>query len=259
MLEAEGVDMVFIDTAHGHTKGVVDAVRSIKDVFPELSVVAGNVVTTEGVQCLVDAGADVVKVGVGAGSICTTRLVAGAGMPQMSAIFECVQTGRDLGVPIIADGGIVTSGDVVKALAAGADAVMLGNMLAGVDEAPGDLELIDGAMFKTYRGMGSAGAMKGRAADRYGTAQSVGQARPGGGRGSCSLRRSSRRTRQPRDGRSPQRDGLCRSRHDSRSGPQRSTDPSHGRWAQREPSPRHHDDARLTGLRGVPSGVQPNG
>ena len=165
-LAAAGVDMVFIDTAHGHTVGVIDAVKEIKNAYPDLPVVGGNVVTDDGVQALVAAGADVVKVGVGAGSICTTRLVAGAGMPQMSAIFECVQAGRELGVPIIADGGVVTSGDVVKALVAGADAVMLGNMLAGVDEAPGELELVEGAMFKTYRGMGSAGAMRGRATAR---------------------------------------------------------------------------------------------
>ncbi|MCP3939296.1 MAG: IMP dehydrogenase [Actinomycetia bacterium] len=174
-LADKGVDMVFIDTAHGHTRGVVEAVRTIKKGWPDLHVVGGNVVTGDGVAALVDAGADIVKVGVGAGSICTTRIVAGAGMPQMSAIFECVQVGRELGVPIIADGGVVNSGDIVKAFVAGADAVMLGNMFAGVDEAPGDLELVEGAMWKTYRGMGSAGAMKGRAADRYGTGQTPGK------------------------------------------------------------------------------------
>jgi IMP dehydrogenase len=171
-----GVDMIVIDTAHGHTRGVVHAVQTIKKGWPDLPVVGGNVVTREGVEALVGAGADAVKVGVGAGSICTTRIVAGAGMPQVSAIFECVEAGRELGVPIIADGGVVTSGDIVKAFVAGADVVMLGNALAGCDEAPGDLELVDGAMWKTYRGMGSAGAMRGRAADRYGsgTASNVG-------------------------------------------------------------------------------------
>lgn len=164
-----GVDMLFIDTAHGHTRGVLNAVTTIKKGWPDIPVVGGNVVTAEGVEALVEAGADVVKVGVGAGSICTTRIVAGAGMPQMSAIFECAEAGRSLGVPIIADGGVVSSGDVVKAFVAGAHGVMLGNMLAGVDEAPGDLELVEGAMWKTYRGMGSAGAMRGRASDRYGT------------------------------------------------------------------------------------------
>ncbi len=170
-----GVDVLVIDTAHGHTQGVVDAVRSIKKHWPEVPVIGGNVVTKEGVEALVEAGADVVKVGVGSGSICTTRIVSGAGMPQMTAIHECVAEGRRLGVPIIADGGVVTSGDIVKAFVGGADAVMLGNLLAGVDEAPGDLELVEGAMWKTYRGMGSAGAMRGRATDRYGTGQAEGK------------------------------------------------------------------------------------
>ncbi len=166
-----GVDMVVIDTAHGHSRGVVEAVRMVSKGWPDLPVIAGNVVTAEGVESLVEAGADVIKVGVGAGSICTTRVVAGAGMPQLSAIWECRWAAREHGVPIIADGGIVTSGDIVKAFVAGADAVMLGNALAGVDEAPGELELVDGAMWKTYRGMGSAGAMRGRATDRYATGQ----------------------------------------------------------------------------------------
>ncbi len=174
-LHAAGVDMLVIDTAHGHTLGVVNAVRTLKQHWPDLVVIGGNVVTREGVEALVAAGADIVKVGVGAGSICTTRIVAGAGMPQMTAIHECVRAGRDLGVPVIADGGVVTSGDIVKAFVAGADAVMLGNLLAGVDEAPGELELVDGAMWKTYRGMGSSGAMRGRATDRYGTGQTPGK------------------------------------------------------------------------------------
>ena len=179
-LESAGVDMLVIDTAHGHTQGVVDAVRTIKKGWPDLPVVGGNVVTREGVETLVEAGADVIKIGVGAGSICTTRIVAGAGMPQMSAIHECAATARELGVPVIADGGVVTSGDIVKAFVAGADCVMLGNLLAGVDEAPGDLELVDGAMWKTYRAMGSAGAMRGRAADRYGTGRTSGKHVPEG-------------------------------------------------------------------------------
>lgn len=180
LLAAAGVDMLVIDTAHGHTAGVIDAVRTIKKGWPEIVVVGGNVVTAEGVDALVDAGADVVKVGVGAGSICTTRVVAGAGMPQMSAIYECARAALDHGVPIIADGGVVTSGDIVKCFAAGAHAVMVGNLLAGTDEAPGELELVDGAMWKTYRGMGSAGAMRGRAADRYGSGQAPGKHVPEG-------------------------------------------------------------------------------
>jgi len=166
-----GVDMLVIDTAHGHTRGVVETVSNVKQKWPEVVVVGGNVVTRDGVEALARAGADVIKVGVGAGSICTTRIVAGAGMPQLSAIYECAVTAAEFGVPIIADGGVVTSGDIVKAFAAGADAVMLGNALAGVDEAPGELELFDGSMWKTYRGMGSAGAMRGRAADRYASGQ----------------------------------------------------------------------------------------
>ncbi len=185
-LAEAGVDMLVIDTAHGHTRGVVESVRTIKQQWPEVLVVGGNVVTREGVDALVEAGADIVKVGVGAGSICTTRIVAGAGMPQMTAIYECAEaakkhmivnrlTGEEAPLPIIADGGVVTSGDIVKCFVGGANAVMLGNALAGCDEAPGELELVDGAMWKTYRGMGSAGAMRGRAADRYGTAQTTGK------------------------------------------------------------------------------------
>ena len=170
-----GVDVLVIDTAHGHTRGVVDTVSSLKQKWPEIMVIGGNVVTAEGAEALIDAGTDVIKVGVGAGSICTTRVVAGAGMPQLSAVYECSQVARPRGIPVIADGGIVTSGDIVKAFVAGADAVMLGNALAGVDEAPGELELVDGAMWKTYRGMGSAGAMRGRAADRYSTGQAQGK------------------------------------------------------------------------------------
>ena len=180
LLAHSGVDMLVIDTAHGHTAGVVNAVRTIKKGWPDITVVGGNVVTAEGVDALVEAGADVVKVGVGAGSICTTRIVAGAGMPQMSAIYECARAAAAHGVPIIADGGVVTSGDIVKAFAGGASAVMVGNLLAGTDEAPGDLELVEGAMWKTYRGMGSAGAMRGRAADRYGSGQTPGKHVPEG-------------------------------------------------------------------------------
>ncbi len=175
-----GIDLLVVDTAHGHTRGVVDTVSTLKQKWPEVVVVGGNVVTAEGAEALIGAGADVIKVGVGAGSICTTRVVAGAGMPQLSAIYETAQVARPLGVPVIADGGVVTSGDIVKAFVAGADAVMLGNALAGVDEAPGDLELVEGSMWKTYRGMGSAGAMRGRAADRYGSGQAPGKHVPEG-------------------------------------------------------------------------------
>lgn len=173
-LVSAGIDLVVVDTAHGHTQGVLDAVRRIKTTWPLLPVIAGNVVTEEGVDALVDVGVDAVKVGVGAGSICTTRVVAGAGMPQLSAIWYTAQRAAARGVTVIADGGITYSGDVVKALAAGAKIVMLGSLLAGTDEAPGEHELFEGRRYKTYRGMGSIGAMQGLGADRYGSAQGGG-------------------------------------------------------------------------------------
>ena len=177
-LFAQAVDAVAIDTAHGHSAGVIKAIERIKSSWPSLPVVAGNVVTEEGVDALAAAGADAIKVGVGAGSICTTRVVSGAGMPQLSAIYFTCKQARKRGVPIIADGGITYSGDIVKAIAAGADTVMLGSLLAGTDEAPGELELFEGRRYKSYRGMGSMGAMQGLGADRYATAQSDGRPRP---------------------------------------------------------------------------------
>lgn len=172
-LVAEEVDAIAIDTAHGHTKGVLDTLRQLRQTWPELVILAGNVVTAEGVRALFEAGADVVKVGVGAGSICTTRIVAGAGLPQITAIMECAAAAAEFGKPIIADGGIKYSGDITKALAAGAEAVMLGSLLAGLDEAPGEVVIYEGRRFKEYRGMGSIGAMKGRASDRYQTSQGM--------------------------------------------------------------------------------------
>ncbi len=166
-LVARKVDAVAIDTAHGHSAGVIKAIERIKSSWPDLPVVAGNVVTEEGVDALADAGAEAVKGGVGAGSICTTRVVSGAGMPQLSAIHAAARRGLRRGVPIIGDGGITYSGDVVKAIAAGAETVMLGSILAGTDEAPGELELFEGRRYKSYRGMGSIGAMQGLGADRY--------------------------------------------------------------------------------------------
>jgi IMP dehydrogenase len=167
-----GVDAVAIDTAHGHSAGVVKAIERIKGGWPNLAVVAGNVVTPEGVDALVDAGADAVKVGVGAGSICTTRVISGAGMPQLSAIWAASRQARRRGIPIIGDGGITYSGDIVKAIAAGAETVMLGSLLAGTEESPGEMELFEGRRYKSYRGMGSMGAMQGLGADRYASAQS---------------------------------------------------------------------------------------
>jgi IMP dehydrogenase len=171
MLKA-GVDVVTIDTAHGHSRGVVEAVRRIKSAWKDLPVFAGNVVTAEGTEALIQAGADAIKVGVGAGSICTTRVISGAGMPQVSAIYECAQVAKKHGISIIADGGIKFSGDIVKAIVAGGNAVMLGSLLAGLDEAPGEVMLYEGRRFKEYRGMGSLGAMKGYGVDRYASGQS---------------------------------------------------------------------------------------
>jgi IMP dehydrogenase len=173
-LVARGVDVVAVDTAHGHTAGVLRAVQRIKHGWPKLPVLAGNVVTAEGTLALIEAGADVVKVGVGAGSICTTRIVSGAGMPQMTAIFECARAAQKKDVPVIADGGIKYSGDIVKALVAGAEVVMLGSLLAGLEEAPGDVVLYEGRRYKEYRGMGSLGAMQGLGKDRYASGQGKG-------------------------------------------------------------------------------------
>ncbi|MFV0480362.1 MAG: IMP dehydrogenase [Campylobacteraceae bacterium] len=161
-----GVDVLVLDSAHGHSKGIIDTVKEIKAKF-DVELIAGNVATPEAVEALVEAGADGVKVGIGPGSICTTRIVAGVGVPQMSAIDECSKAGKKLGVPIIADGGIKYSGDVAKALAAGASSVMIGSLLAGTDESPGELIIFQGRQYKTYRGMGSIGAMSKGSTDRY--------------------------------------------------------------------------------------------
>ncbi len=176
----KGLDLAVIDTAHGHTASVLDVVERVKTAHPHLPLVAGNVVTAEGTRDLIAAGADVVKVGVGAGSICTTRVVTGVGMPQITAIQACAEEAHRHGKTIIADGGIKYSGDIVKALAAGADAVMLGSLLAGLTESPGELIIYEGRHFKEYRGMGSLGAMKGLARDRYGSAGGDGRGQVGG-------------------------------------------------------------------------------
>ena len=162
-----GVDVLAIDAAHGHSEGVMEALVALKDAFPETEVIAGNVVTAEGTRALIERGADAVKVGVGPGSICTTRVVAGAGMPQITAITECAAAAEPHGVPVIADGGIKYSGDITKAIAAGAHSVMIGSLFAGTEESPGEMVLYEGRSFKAYRGMGSMGAMKERSADRY--------------------------------------------------------------------------------------------
>ena len=162
-----GVDLVVVDTAHGHSRGVMDMVRQVRKKFPRLDLVAGNVGTAEGTRDLIRAGVDAVKVGIGPGSICTTRVVAGVGVPQVTAIVECSKAAARSGVPVIADGGIKQTGDIAKAIAAGADAVMIGGLFAGVDETPGEMVLYEGRSYKYYRGMGSLGAMKQGSKDRY--------------------------------------------------------------------------------------------
>lgn len=161
------VDAIVLDTAHGHSQGVIDKVKEVRAKYPSLNIIAGNVATAEATGALIEAGANVVKVGIGPGSICTTRVVAGVGVPQLTAVYDCATEARKHGIPVIADGGIKYSGDMVKALAAGAHVVMLGSMFAGVAESPGETEIYQGRQFKVYRGMGSVGAMEKGSKDRY--------------------------------------------------------------------------------------------
>ncbi|TJY38916.1 IMP dehydrogenase [Cohnella pontilimi] len=162
-----GIDMLVVDSAHGHHMDIVTMVRKLRDTYPDLPIVAGNVATGEATRDLIEAGASIVKVGIGPGSICTTRIVAGIGVPQITAIYDCASVAREYNVPIIADGGIKFSGDITKAIAAGANAVMLGSLLAGTEESPGESEIFQGRRYKSYRGMGSIGAMKEGSKDRY--------------------------------------------------------------------------------------------
>ena len=166
-LVAAGVDVISIDTAHGHHSGVLDMVKKIKSHFPKLELIAGNVATGEGARALAEAGADAVKVGIGPGSICTTRIIAGVGVPQLYAVYECALALKEMDVPVIADGGIKYSGDIAKAIAAGASAIMAGSMFAGVEESPGETIIFEGRKFKSYRGMGSVEAMESGSKDRY--------------------------------------------------------------------------------------------
>jgi len=166
LMEA-GADVLVLDSAHGHSQGIIDCVKRIKALYPDLQLIAGNVATAEGTRALIEAGADCVKVGIGPGSICTTRVVAGIGVPQVTAVYEAAMAAAEYGVPVIADGGIKYSGDIVKAIAAGASVVMLGSLLAGCEEAPGETEIYQGRQFKVYRGMGSLGAMACGSKDRY--------------------------------------------------------------------------------------------
>jgi len=161
------VDVIVLDTAHGHSQGVIEKVKEVRAKYPALNIIAGNVATAEATRALIEAGANVIKVGIGPGSICTTRVVAGVGVPQLTAVYDCATEARKHGIPVIADGGIKYSGDMVKALAAGAHVVMLGSMFAGVAESPGETEIYQGRQFKVYRGMGSVGAMEKGSKDRY--------------------------------------------------------------------------------------------
>ncbi len=166
-LEKAGVDVIVLDTAHGHSRGVLSAVRKVKDQYTKLQVIAGNVATGEATEDLIKAGADAVKVGIGPGSICTTRVVAGIGVPQITAVYDCAKAAKKYGIPVIADGGIKYSGDIPKAIAAGADVVMIGSLFAGTEESPGETVIYKGRSFKVYRGMGSLGAMAAGSKDRY--------------------------------------------------------------------------------------------
>ena len=167
MLMNANVDVIFIDTAHGHSKGVIDMVKLVKSKYPDLPVVAGNIATAEAAKALIDAGADAVKVGIGPGSICTTRIIAGVGVPQLTAIMNVAKVANDANIPLVADGGIKQTGDIAKAIAAGADSIMIGGLLAGHEESPGDKMLYEGRAYKIYRGMGSIEAMNQGSADRY--------------------------------------------------------------------------------------------
>ena len=166
-LIAAGADVLVLDSAHGHSENIMRSVAKVKEAFPDIQLVAGNVATAEATEALIKAGADCVKVGIGPGSICTTRVVAGIGVPQISAILQCAEIAEKYGIPVIADGGIKYSGDIVKAIAAGARVVMMGSMLAGCEESPGDTEVYQGRQFKVYRGMGILGAMSKGSKDRY--------------------------------------------------------------------------------------------
>lgn len=166
-LVAAGVDVVTIDTAHGHSKGVIDKLKEVKAQFPDLQVIVGNIASADAARALAEAGADGVKVGIGPGSICTTRIIAGVGVPQLYAVYECAKALRGTGIPVIADGGIKQTGDIAKAIAAGASTVMAGSLFAGVEEAPGETIIYEGRKFKSYRGMGSVEAMEKGSKDRY--------------------------------------------------------------------------------------------
>jgi IMP dehydrogenase len=234
-----GVDVVVIDTAHGHSKQVADAVARLKRETNRVQIIAGNIATYDAARALIDAGADAVKVGIGPGSICTTRIVAGVGVPQLTAISEAYRAARDSDVPVIADGGIKYSGDLAKAIAAGASVAMMGSMFAGTEEAPGEVFLYQGRSYKSYRGMGSLGAMARGSADRYFQKDSHRhlQAGAGGDRGPDALQGADRPGDPPAGRRPAGRHGLCRRARHRRVPEAGQVHPHHRRRPAREPRP----------------------
>ncbi len=248
-LKRAGVDVLCIDTAHGHSRNVIDALKATKRECPEVEVIAGSVATAEGAKALIDAGADALRVGMGPGSICTTRMVSGVGVPQITAIMDCVAVAEPRNVPMIADGGIRFSGDITKALAAGASTVMIGSLFAGTEESPGETILYQGRTYKLYRGMGSLGAMTERMRDRYGQQRSVGrQARPRGDRGPRAASRLAGLEYRAIDRRVAGRDGLRRRGESGRASPPREVHPRIRGGGARKPRPRrlyHQGGAQL--------------
>ena len=249
-----GVDVIVVDTANGDSKGVLEIIARLKadPAFASIDVIGGNVATRSGAQALVDAGADAIKVGVGPGSICTTRVVAGVGVPQVTAVYEASLAARETGIPVIADGGLQYSGDIAKALVAGADTVMLGSLLAGTDEAPGDLVYANGKQYKNYRGMGSLGALADRgkktsySRDRYFQADvpSRRAADPRGHRGPRAVSRGARRDRLPARRRPAAEHVLRRRAHHPRAEERRQVRAHHAGGAEGVAPARHPDDGR---------------
>ena len=253
LLMAAGVDCLVVDTAHGHSEQVLDQVRRIQRATNKVSVIAGNVATREGAQALIDAGADAIKVGIGPGSICTTRIVAGVGVPQLTAILEAAEAARAAGVPVIADGGVKYSGDLAKAIAAGADSVMIGSLLAGTDESPGEVFLYQGRSYKSYRGMGSLGAMAQGSADRYFQQDVKDQMKlvPEGVEGQVPYRGPVGGDRAPARRGPARRDGLCRGGDDPGVPAEGALHAHHQRRPARKPRPRRGDHPREPELSSV--------
>ena len=245
LIEA-GVDVLVVDTAHGHSAGVLEAVERVRRASNAVQLIAGNVATVAGARALIEAGADAVKVGIGPGSICTTRVVAGVGVPQLAALLDIAEHCRGHGVPVIADGGIRASGDLAKAIAAGADCAMIGSLFAGTDESPGEVYLYQGRSYKAYRGMGSLGAMARGSADRYfqEEVRETPQARARRDRGAGAVSRAARADHPPAGRRPARRHGLHRQRHDRRHAAELHVPAGHPGGRARRPRPRRRDHPR---------------